>query len=252
MKKQKKIVVGNWKMNPLTFDEAKNLVGSSKKFAKHLKRTQVVLCPPFVYIPLLSKSVGNNIFIGAQDSFYEPMGSFTGEVSFAHLPQFKVSYVIIGHSERRERGETDIIINKKVRSVVTEGMTTILCVGEKVHDTHGEYLNIVRSQIASALQDISKKSLDNLVIAYEPVWAVGAKQAMRPVEIQEMSIFIKKILRDLYGVSADGVRILYGGDVTVSNVEEIVRDGYVSGVLVGRESLKAKNFVEIIRIVDSI
>ncbi len=239
-------------MNPLTLDEAKDIAVSVKKVSGKLKRTQVVLCPPFVYLSLLSKTPSGNLFLGAQDAFYESAGHYTGEVSFAQLPQFKVKYVIVGHSERRKAGETDAVVNKKVRSVVTEGMTAVLCVGETVRDTHGEYLNTVRTQLVSALRDVSKKSLANLVIAYEPVWAVGAKQALRPREIHEMSIFIKKVLRDLYGISADDVRVLYGGDVTVGDITEIMQEGFVSGVLVGRESLKPKHFTEIIKVVDSI
>ena len=131
MKKQKKLVVGNWKMNPLTLDEAKNIVIAVKRVAPKLKKTQVILCPPYVYLsPLSVGSKTANLFLGAQDAFYEPTGSFTGEVSFAELPQFKVVYVILGHSERRAMGETDTDINKKVRSVVTEGMTAVLCASQ--------------------------------------------------------------------------------------------------------------------------
>lgn len=252
MKKQKKLVVGNWKMNPLTLDEAKDIVGSVKRTAGSLKKTQVVICPPFVYLSAFSKTVGGNLFLGAQDVFWEAHGSFTGEVSAPQISQFKTTFVIVGHSERRKAGESDEIINKKVRATVVEDMTAILCVGETVHDTHGEYLNTVRSQIINGLRDISKKSLSNIVIAYEPVWAVGAKEAMRPREIHEMSIFIKKVLREIYGVASDDVRILYGGDVTDNNISEIMTDGFVQGVLVGRESLKLKDFTEIIKAVDTI
>ena len=240
-------------MNPLRLEEAKNIAAVVKRVAGTLKKTQVVLCPPYIYMsPLSAGTRTANLFLGAQDAFYEPSGSFTGEVSFAQLPQFKVAYVIVGHSERRAAGETDATVNKKVRAVVTEGMTAVLCVGENVRDAHGDYLQTVRGQIVEALRDVSKKSLDDLIIAYEPVWAIGAKEPARPQEINEMTIYIKKVLRDLYGVSADGVRVLYGGAVSVSEVEEIMKEGFVSGLLVGRESLKAKNFVEIIKIADSI
>lgn len=253
MKKLKKLVVGNWKMNPPSIEEVKSLANKVKRGALNIKRIQVVVCPPFVYLGTLSNfSNSKQLFLGAQDAFYEPIGHFTGEVSFSQLPDFKTSFVILGHSERRAIGESDNIINKKVRAVVGEGMTVILCVGEKVRDHSGEYLGIVKKQIIDGLKDIPKKSLDRVVIAYEPIWAVGSREAMHPREIHEMSIFIKKVLREMYGMPADGVRILYGGDVTPDNVLEIVRDGNVSGVLVGRESLKPKGFVEIIKIVDSI
>ncbi|MEQ1561267.1 MAG: triose-phosphate isomerase [Nitrospira sp.] len=252
MKKAKKLVVGNWKMNPLDLDEAKNIAGTVKKSLKNIKKVETVVCPPFIYITSLSGIKSPNISLGAQDAFYESAGSFTGEVSFAQLPQFKVEYVILGHSERRKMGEGDDLINKKVRSVLVEGMSPILCVGENTRDQHGEYLNLVRSQVVGGLRDVPKKLIGDVVIAYEPVWAIGAKEAMRPREVHEMYIFIKKVLRELYGISADSVRVLYGGAVDVGNTEEIIRDGFVQGLLIGRESLKAKNFVEIIKIVDQI
>ena len=253
MKKLKKLVVGNWKVNPPSLEEARSIANRVKRGSLNVRRTQVAICPPFVYLGSLSSFPNNKqFFLGAQDAFYEPVGPFTGEVSFIQLPDFKTSFVILGHSERRAMGESDTIVNKKVRVVVGEGMTAILCVGEKARDHSGEYLGLVRKQIIEGLRDITKKALDRVVIAYEPVWAVGAREAMNPTEIHEMSIFIKKVLREIYGMPADSVRILYGGDVTVGNVLEIVRDGNVAGVLVGRESLNPKDFVEIIKTVDSI
>src|SRR5262249_5690274 len=160
-------------------------------------------------------------------------GSFTGEVSVPMLPQFGVKFVIVGHSERRNMGETDAMVNRKVRAVVTEKMSVIICVGESGRDSHGEYLDFVRKQLMEALHDVSKKNLSQIVIAYEPVWAIGAKEAMHPREIHEMTIFIKKVLHELYGKESDGVRILYGGDVTADDVTEIIQNGFVNGVLVG-------------------
>ena len=239
-------------MNPVDVDMAKSIGNTVKRNTRNVKKTEIVLCPPFVYLSSLGNVPTNNISLGAQDAFYEPMGHYTGEVSSSQLYQFKVRYVIVGHSERRAEGETDEIINKKTRAVVGDGMTVILCVGEKTRDPHGDYLTTVRQQIVEGLKDISKKSVDSLVIAYEPIWAVGAKSAMNPIEIHEMSIFIKKVLRDIYGILGDGIRILYGGDVTSANADHIVRDGNVSGVLIGRESLNARDFVDIIKLIDSI
>ena len=131
-------------------------------------------------------------------------------------------------------------------------MSAILCVGEKERDHHGEYLSVIKKQIIDGLRDVSKKSLDRVIIAYEPVWAVGSKEACRPQDIFEMSIFIKKTLRDMYGILSDGVRILYGGDANTNNSLEIVRDGGVCGLLLGRESLRPKDFIQIVKLVDSI
>ena len=239
-------------MNPLTLEEAKEMTTRIKRLTKSLKKTKVVLCPPFIFLSALLSSKSRAVSLGAQDAFYQSAGPYTGEVSSTQLSAFGVDYVIVGHSERRSHGESDDIVNKKVKATVGDGMTAVLCVGEKVHDQHGEYFSLVKQQIISGLKDISKKSLDRIVIAYEPVWAVGAKEAMRPADIAEMAIFIKKTLRDAYGIFGDDVRILYGGDVTVGNCLEITLDGHVGGLLIGRESLKVKNFIEIIKIIDSV
>ncbi len=252
MKKIKKLVVGNWKMNPKTVGEAKKLATGVKRSSRGLKKTHVVLCPPYVYLAPLSTVTSDTVLLGSQDAFYEPSGSHTGEVSFAQLDQFNVSFVIIGHSERRARGETDETVNKKVNAVVGEGMTAIVCVGEKVRDEHGEYLSHIRMQITTALRDVSKKLLDHVVIAYEPVWAIGGSRAMTGQDVHEMSIFIQKTLRDMFGVLSDGMRILYGGSVMPENAHDIVSNGHVHGLLVGRDSLRVESFVEIIRAVDSI
>lgn len=252
MKKIKKLVVGNWKMNPVCMREAKKIAGDIKKGIKNIKKTQVVICPSYTYLTLLSNIRSTSVFLGSQNAFYETFGPYTGEVSFSQLHQFKVSHVILGHSERRAMGETDEIINKKVKAVVGEGMTAILCVGEKVRDHHGDYFSFVKQQIVSGVKDVPKKLIDHVVIAYEPVWAIGAKEAMNPRDIHEMSIYVKKVLHDIYGSASDGVRILYGGSVSRENTGEIMRGHFVHGLLVGRESLNAKNFVDIVKIVEAI
>lgn len=251
-KKQKKLIVGNWKMNPVSITEAKSLAVGVKRSMKNVKKTNVVLCPPFVYLSLLSSIPTNTLFLGAQNAHAEEFGSFTGEVSFNSLSQFKVSFVIIGHSERRKMGETDEIVNQKVRSVVTDGMAAIICVGESTRDHNGDYLGFIKNQILSALKDVPKKLLNHVVVAYEPIWAIGAKEAMTPRDLHEMSIYIKKVLKDYAGTLADDIRILYGGSVDRVNADSLVRDGNVSGLLIGRQSLKAKDFVEIIKLIDSI
>lgn len=248
----KKLVVGNWKMNPQTVLEAKKIASTIKKGLKNIKKTHVVMCPPYIYLSPLSSLVSNSLLLGSQNSFYEKFGAFTGEVSFSQLHQFGVSYVIVGHSERRSMGENDKIVKKKVQSIVGEGMTAVLCVGEKTRDVHGEYLSFVREQVIFGMKDVSKKLLDHVVIAYEPLWAIGAKNAMTSSDIHEMFIFIKKVLREVYGPLADGIKILYGGSVNTENAEDIMKNGFVHGLLVGRDSVNPKNFVEIVKIVDAI
>ena len=252
MKKQKKLVVGNWKMNPQDLDEAKEIASSVKRAMKGVKKTDVVLCPPFVYISALSSVSTGSLYLGAQNANSETVGSFTGEVSYSELYQFGVRFVIVGHSERRKMGESDELVNKKVKAVVGGGMKAIVCVGESERDQNGDFYSLVKHQIVSALKDISKKSADRIVIAYEPIWAVGAKEAMTPAGLHEMSIFIRKVLSDLYGPFSDDIKVLYGGDADVFNSEKLVRDGNVSGLLIGRESLRSKDFIEIIKSVDNI
>lgn len=238
-------------MNPITVNDAKKLATDVRKNLTTIKKTTVVLCPPFVYLTAVSASK-SSVLIGAQDAFYEIQGSFTGEISPAQLSGFNVDYVILGHSERRKMGETDELINKKVRSVISSGMNAVVCVGESNRDSGGEYFHTIKEQIEKALKDVSKKSISQVVVAYEPVWAIGAKEAMTSRDLHEMSIFIKKVLKDLYGILSDGVQIIYGGSVDKLNAGELVREGNVSGLLVGRQSLVAKDFAQIIKAVDNI
>ncbi len=251
-KKQKKLIVGNWKMNPLSLAEAKSIAVGVKRGMKSVKKTNVVLCPPFVYLPQLSGIPTNTLFLGAQNAHSEEFGSFTGEVSYSMLNQFKVGFIIVGHSERRKMGETDEMINKKVRAIVANGMTAIICVGESSRDHNGDYLSHIKNQILSALKDVPKKLMNHVVVAYEPIWAIGATEAMTPRDLHEMSIYIRKVLRDLAGPLADDVLILYGGSVDRVNCDSLVREGNVSGLLIGRQSLKPKDFVEIINLIDAI
>ena len=252
MKNSKKLVIGNWKENPLELEEVKNIANTVKRAMRNIKKTQVVICPPHIYIPTLLYLPTSNLFLGAQDAFYETYGPFTGEVSAASLYQFKVRYVIVGHSERRAFGETNEIVNKKVLSVLNNGMSAIVCVGEMQRDHHGDYLGFVENQLKVGLRNVGRKNLSRLLITYEPVFFVGAKEAMPPQDIFEMAIFIRKILRDMFGTYSEDVKVLYGGTVETSDADRIIRDGGVSGLLVGRESLKPKDFVEIIKLVDSI
>ena len=215
-------------MNPQSLEEARDLASSVKRAIARIKKTQVVLCPPFVYLSPLSGKVGGGFFLGAQDANSLALGSYTGEVSYSQLYQFGVRFVILGHSERRNpstgEGETDELINKKIKSVIFGGMTAIVCVGEAVRDQSGEYFGFIKNQITSALKDVSKKSADRLVI----------------------------VLKDLYGVFSADVRVLYGGDADRVNADSLVRDGNVSGLLVGRESLRAQDFIEMIKLIEEI
>jgi len=251
----------------MSVEEAKHIIVAVKKEAKKLVRTSVVMCPPFPFIsyalPKQPEKAGGKgaAGVGAQDVFYEEQGAFTGEVSARQLADMGLDYVIVGHSERRKEGESgfagesDLVVAKKAAAVAQTGMTAVVCVGETSRDAHGEYLEFLKNQIRASLQLFSKKWVieRSLIVAYEPVWAIGAKEAMTPTLIHEMAIFIKKVLADLYGQDeAFDVPILYGGSVNFRNAADIVREGEVNGLLVGRESVNAPGFVELIRAVDGI
>lgn len=252
MKNRKKIVVGNWKMNVQTVAEAKEIVRTVKRKTVKIRKTDIVFCPPVIYLSSLSSLASGKYKLGVQNVFYGEGGPYTGEISAAQLKQFKISHVILGHSERRKMGETDEIIVRKVSAVLRAGQTPILCIGESVHDDEGEYLSFLKNQLTNSLAGISKGMISDVVIAYEPIWAVGGKLAMSPRDVHETTLYIKKCLREMFGSYAESVFILYGGSVNLENAGEIIHDGFVDGLLIGKESLEADDFSEIIKKIDSI
>jgi triosephosphate isomerase len=244
--KPKKIFVGNWKMNALTVPEVEARI---RKLAQNLKNSKstVVICPPFPYLGAFKKKPAQ-VALGAQDIFFEEKGSFTGQVSAEILKLLNVSHVIIGHSERRQLGESDETVNKKVLIALKSKITPIICIGETTRDEEGNYLALIKEQIEKALVGVSKNELSKIIIAYEPVWAIGATAAMAPRDVHEMTIYIKKMLTDLYKVKTRvSIPILYGGAVDPLNARALLADGEADGFLVGRQSLDPKNFLEIIR-----
>lgn len=249
-RKVKKIVVGNWKMNPTTLSEAQKIISSVKRGAKNMTKTQVVICPPTVFAGKFGSFPSGQFFLGAQNVFYETLGSYTGETSAPELSEMKISHVILGHSERRKMGETDEVVNRKVKAAVTAGLSAIICVGELERDQHGDYLEFIKNQVTMAMREVNNKFLNKIIIAYEPVWLIGAKEAMSPQDVQETTLYIKKILRELYGPLGDDVRVIYGASVAPESAKDIMHGGFVDGLLVGRDSLDPKKFVEIIRVVN--
>ena len=249
MKKEKILVVGNWKMNPETANKAKEIFRGIKAETKDLKNTKIVVCPPFVYLSDLEKMNDGSVILGAQDMFWEKSGPFTGEISAQMLE--KEGYVILGHSERRGLGETDEMVSKKVISAIKAHLHPILCLGEKIRDEHGEYLHFLRNQIINSLGKLPKTYLSKLVIAYEPIWAIGQAEAMKPADIHETSLFIKKVLAEIYKQKTIlSIPVLYGGSVSADNAKEIITLGEVQGLLVGRESLAPKKFGELLKAVE--
>ena len=255
MQKKSFLVAGNWKMNPVTVKDADRLAKGVKKYTTTTKRVQTVVFPPVLYLNTLASYVSKKYMTGAQDIFWMESGSYTGQIAVPMIIAMKASHVLLGHSEVRALGETDDHISKKLQTVLKYGLTPILCVGESVRDTEGWYLHTIKKQIEQCLVGVDKKHIKNIVIAYEPIWAIG-KNAVReatPNEASEMAIYIKKVLSLIYDtkIVAD-VRVLYGGSVTSQNCISFLQDGHVDGVLVGRESLDIKKFGKIITQIDAL
>ena len=244
--KEKKIVVANWKMNPSGIEEANEIFSAIKKSAKRAKNATVVVCPPFTYLHSAEKLYAkSNIALGAQDVFWQNSGPYTGEISPGMLKDSGAKYVIVGHSERRTLFDTDEIVCKKVGAAIRSGLVTVLCVGESARDGDGKYFQFLKEQILSSLKGLQKRHLEKLIIAYEPIWAIGkdAKNSILPRDLHEIVILIRKILSDHYKAAvASRVKILYGGSVAATNAAELLLQGNVDGFIVGRESLSKEGF----------
>lgn len=251
----KKIVIGNWKMNPLTLKDAEKLFGGVARGVSKIKKTKIIICPPAIYLEKLKK-LSKKISLGAQNAFIGDFGPFTGEISPEMLSELGVEYVILGHSERRALGEKDLYINKKLRAALTSSLTPILCVGEETREETHEYFNVVRNQIKECLQGINKALVPQVIIAYEPVWALSSTANRKNATAHdslEMSIFIRKTLSDLYGPEIiSKVKILYGGSVNEKDVKDFLENGGVDGVLCGKASLTAEKFLKIIQIAEQL
>lgn len=245
---QEILVVGNWKMNPISLKLAEKTFSEISKKIKVKKGTSIVICPPSLYLTSLSKK-SRVISLGAQNTFYEREGAFTGEISPIMLKDLGVKYTILGHSERRILGERNEDIAKKVSAVLKVGLTPIICVGEKDRDTNHKYLQFIEQEIKSATSLISKNLISKIIFAYEPIWAIG-KDAVREAtseECREMSIFLHKVISDLSSPSiSKGVKILYGGSVDEKNAKEFIKNGGMNGLLVGRASLNPNQFLKLI------
>jgi len=248
--RMKKLIIGNWKMYPVELKEARERFTQIKKTASVLRNVQTVICPPLVYAGDLKKMVaGHRVTLGAQNAWLEQEGAYTGEVSPSQIRSVGLTHVIIGHSERRVLGETDEMINKKILAGIKAGLVVVLCVGERERDKDGEYLRYVASQIKLALKNVQKKELSNMVIAYEPIWAIG-KNALRAASSEdalEIAILIKKTLADMYNRDGSHVPILYGGSVNEKNTKDFLTASRIDGLLVGRASLDPFVFGEILR-----
>ncbi|MBI2853766.1 MAG: triose-phosphate isomerase [Chloroflexi bacterium] len=240
-------VAGNWKMNT-TLDEAVSLVRSMHQRLDVIEGTEKAVCPPFVSIAAISEMLrGSTIGVGAQNMYFEEKGAYTGEISPMMLNKL-CKYVIVGHSERRQYfGETNQMVNKKLKAAFKAGLTPIMCVGERLEENEaGKTEEVITDQLFCGLDGITANS-GNMVIAYEPVWAIGTGKAATSTQAQTTISLIRKKLSTVLGkATASDMRILYGGSVTAANAGELAAQPDIDGALVGGASLKPQEFVAIV------
>ncbi len=246
---RKYFIAGNWKMNK-TAAEATALINGIKEKIGTQDKVDVAVCPPFTALDAASKALaGSTIKLGAENMHYEANGAFTGEIAADMLKEFACTYVILGHSERREYfKECNCLINKKVKAVLANGMKPILCVGEKLEEREAEKtLDVVSEQTIKGLEGISAEDAKNVVIAYEPVWAIGTGKTATPAMAQEVHAAIRKILTDLFGADvAESIQILYGGSMKPENADALLAEKDIDGGLIGGAALKADSFVALV------
>lgn len=265
MAQTKKLVIGNWKLYIDSPKEAKELYRATQNAVRNARRTHVVVCPQTPLLGLFASNVSSSLRLGAQDVFWDVEPKHTGASSVYALRSLGVSHVILGHSEMRATtvsgvppqavtaGETSHLVSLKAQTVIKHGLTAVICIGESERDVRGNYLTMLESQIRESLAGITRAKLESVIIAYEPVWAIGksADEAMTPATLHETTLFIKKILVNIYGRKpGTAVRVLYGGSVESKNAAALMHDGTVDGFLVGHASVDAKEFREIIKAVD--
>ncbi len=234
-------------MNPGTFKEAKSLLDATRKAGDKAKQVSIVLAPPSIYLRqlrLLYK--GKRIAFGAQSAHYEQGGAFTGEVSMTQVRDAKATYVLVGHAERRAAGETNVDTSKKVAAALALNMTPVLCVGETTRSNSGDHFAVVAEQLKAGLATVQKPVLKKILIAYEPVWAIGASRPMSSRDMHEMAIFIRKTIVGIHGDVGMQMRILYGGSIDETNAAEMCREGEVEGLLVGRASSDPRKITALI------
>ena len=249
---RKHIVAGNWKMN-LTFNEADELLDSlmTELEKTELPRdTQVIVCPPFPYLEMASDYANDSYFmVGAQNVSDQEKGAYTGEVSAMMLESMEMDYCIVGHSERRAYyGETDALVAAKVNQLLKHGLKPIVCVGEVLEEREsGRQFDVVKTQVKQGLFHLDAEQMKQVVIAYEPVWAIGTGKTATPDQAQEMHAHIRGLLAAKYGKElADEISILYGGSCKPSNAKELFANPDVDGGLIGGASLKAEDFMGIV------
>lgn len=250
---KKTLIIANWKMNPSTAEEANRLFNYTKKGIDNMRKSEIVICPPFPFISFLDFK-NSNFKLGAQNCFTKEKGSFTGEVSALQLKSLNCNYVIIGHSERREYfNEPDEQVNKKIKIALKAGLTPIFCFGENKDQRNKNNIEkVLIKQIEKGLKDVKTKDISKIIFAYEPVWAIGTGHDCPLEEVQTINLFLKKIIFKKYNLSVSkNISIIYGGSVNSKNARDFIKETGMSGILVGGASLKSKEFIKIVKEINS-
>ncbi len=246
-----KIVAGNWKMYKDKTETIELISGLKEKLSKFKSNTEVIVSPPFTSLETAKELLKDSVIkLGAQNMHFEDEGAFTGEISANMLKSFGVEYVIIGHSERRSIfNENDNMINKKIIKAVESGLKPIFCIGETLTEReNSKTFDVVSRQLNEGLSNISSDWLNNITIAYEPVWAIGTGKTATPAQAEEVHSFIRKLIGDKFSESsADSIRILYGGSVKPENSKELFAQPNIDGGLIGGACLKPDSFFSIIQ-----
>ncbi len=244
------LIAGNWKMNNNSA-ESVELVSQLKEMISGVKEVEVVVAPPYTALGFVAAAIkGSTILLSAQNIFWEEKGAFTGEVSPAMLTDIGCQYTIIGHSERRQYfGETNETVNKRLKAALNASLIPIVCVGETLEEREaGKTLAIIEQQVKDGLDGLSSGEMAKVVVAYEPVWAIGTGKTATPEQAQEAHQFIRKMLAQVFNKGvAEGTRILYGGSVKPDNVDQLMSQKDIDGALVGGASLKADSFARIVQ-----
>jgi len=250
---RKPIIAANWKMHMTPLESVEFLRPFLRHFANRDEYpVEIVVCPPFVSLPAAKEMIDESplVGLGAQNMSAEPAGAYTGEVSAKMLKEVNVEYVILGHSERRQLfGETDAGINRKIHTALEARLTPIFCVGETLDEREGGKVEeVLHRQLTKGLEGVGPTKADDIVVAYEPVWAIGTGRTATPEIAQATHAFVRKVLTDLYGEGTAGkIRIQYGGSVKPNNAAELLAQPDIDGALVGGASLEVQAFYEIIR-----
>jgi len=246
---RKPLIAGNWKMNK-TIDEAVSLVNTIKAGVHQISGVDVLVCPPATALSSVAEALDRtNIELGSQNMYAATEGAYTGEVSPLMIKDIGCRYVILGHSERRSIfGETDKIVNDKVKTALQFNLIPIVCVGETLDEREkGQAKDIVRMQIADSLKGLTKDDMHNVVIAYEPVWAIGTGKTATPAQAEEVHRFIRQLINQTFDASvSESIRILYGGSMKPENVTDLMKQENIDGGLIGGAALKGESFIQLV------